>query len=53
VAVAIAGPDIAAAMGNAEAIGCKVVAQDTDVTLMEDFASAGDGHDVNCIMTAL
>jgi hypothetical protein len=39
-------------MGNAEAIGCRVVADDTDVRLMEDFASAGDGHDVNCIMTA-
>jgi hypothetical protein len=39
-------------MGDATMLSCKVVDQTTDLTLKEDRASAGDGHDVNCIMPA-
>jgi hypothetical protein len=39
-------------MNDATAIGCKVVSDATGAVLTTDNGTAGDGHDINCIITA-
>lgn len=39
-------------MGGASSMQCTVKDDATDVELMEVYASAGDGNDVNCLMPA-
>jgi hypothetical protein len=39
-------------MGQAAAIACKVVSNATQAVLYGDSGTAGDGHDINCIITA-
>jgi hypothetical protein len=39
-------------MGQAVAIACKVVSNATQAVVYGDSGTAGDGHDINCIVTA-
>jgi hypothetical protein len=39
-------------MGQAAAIACKVISNATQAMLYGDSGTAGDGHDINCIVTA-
>jgi hypothetical protein len=39
-------------MGNATSIACRVMADASQVTVSFDSGTAGDGHDVNCIVPA-
>jgi hypothetical protein len=39
-------------IGQATAIACRVVSDTTGAIIASDYGTAGDGHDINCIVPA-